>query len=306
MWHCMAAKRYSILVADRRTGIVRRFTLSLRPALVVLAVLGVLPTLVAVGAVSKSWWQARAWEEQIALLDQENESMRAATGALTEQVGSLQAALDDLDQFNPTDAERAAMARLPVGTRRQALGGGRPIPALLTSLNGPSMPPDGMGVLRQMLGALASRLDAARPQLERQAALARATPAIWPAFGGLSSGYGVRRDPFTSSPAVHLGLDISADHGQPVYATADGVIAEAERHSDYGNLVTVSHGFGIESRYAHLSGFAVRPGRSVRRGEVIGYVGSTGRSTSAHLHYEIWIDGRPVNPLGFLVGRDRP
>ena len=302
----MAAKRYSILVADRRTGIVRRFTLSLRPAVVVLAVLGVLPSLVAAGAVSKSLWQSGVWADQVALLEQQNESFRTATGALTEQVGSLQAALDDLDQFNPTDAERTAMARLPAGTRRQALGGGRPDPSLLNRMNGPSVTPDGMGVLRQMLGALASRLDAARPALERHAALARSTPAIWPAFGGLSSGYGVRRDPFTSAPAVHLGLDISADHGQPVYATADGVIAEAERHSDYGNLVTVSHGFGIESRYAHLSGFAVRPGRSIQRGDVIGYVGSTGRSTSPHLHYEIWIDGRPVNPLGFLVGRDHP
>lgn len=302
----MAAKRYSILVADRRTGVVRRFTLSLRPALIVLAVLAVLPSLVAVGAISKARWQSQAWTDQVTLLQQENASMRGATGALTEQVGSLQAALDDLDEFSPSDTERTAMARLPQGTRRQALGGGSPDVTLLARLHGPSATPDGMGVLRQMLGTLASRLEAARPQMERQAALARSTPAIWPAFGGLSSGFGVRRDPFTATPAVHLGLDISADHGQPVYATADGVVAEAERHGDYGNLVTVSHGFGIESRYAHLSGFAVRPGRTVRRGEVVGYVGSTGRSTSAHLHYEVWIDGRPMNPLGFLVGRDHP
>lgn len=302
----MAAKRYSILVADRRTGVVRRFTLSLRPALIVLTMLAVLPSLVALGALSKARWQSRIWTEQVALLQQENASMRTATGALTEQVDSLQAALDDFDAFSPTDTERAAMARLPKGTQRQALGGGLPDVNLLARLHGPSATPDGMGVLRQMLGTLASRLEAAKPQMERQAALARSTPAIWPAFGGLSSGFGVRRDPFTATPAVHLGLDISADHGQPVYATADGVVAEAERHSEYGNLVTVSHGFGIESRYAHLSGFAVRPGRTIRRGDIVGYVGSTGRSTSAHLHYEVWIDGRPVNPLGFLVGRDHP
>lgn len=302
----MAAKRYSILVADRRTGIVRRFTLSLRPALGIVAVLGLLPTLVAIGALSKSRWEGQMWEARVGDLAQENASMRAATGALTEQVGGLQAALDDLEQFRPSPAERAAMARLPRDTRREALGGGRPDPALVARLMGPPATPDGIGVLRQMLGALATRLDAARPQMEREAALARATPAIWPAFGGLSSGFGVRRDPFTSAPAVHLGLDISADHGQPVYASADGVVAGTERHSDYGNLVTVSHGFGIETRYAHLSGFAVRPGRTVRRGEMVGYVGSTGRSTSPHLHYEVWIDGRPTNPLGFLVGRDHP
>jgi murein DD-endopeptidase MepM/ murein hydrolase activator NlpD len=299
----MAAKRYTILVADRRTGVVRRFTLSLRPAIIVATILAAIPSLVAMGAVMKARWQAEVWEQQRASLLLENESMRVATGALAEQVDTLQTAIDDLDAFRPSETEAAAMARLPKRVRQRALGGAEVSPALLERLNGPSATPDGMGVLRQILGTLASQLESARPQLARQAALARATPAIWPAFGGLSSGYGVRRDPFTSAPASHLGLDISADHGQPVYATADGVVTEAERHHDYGNLVTVSHGYGIETRYAHLSGFAVRPGRTVRRGDVLGYVGSTGRSTSAHLHYEVWIDGRPTNPLGFLVSR---
>lgn len=299
----MAAKRYTILVADRRTGVVRRFTLSLRPAIVAVTLVALIPSLVALGAVMKSRWQADVWASQRASLVLENESMRVATGALAEQVGTLQTAMDDLDAFQPSETEAAAMARLPASVRRRALGGAATSPALLERLNGPSAAPDGMGVLRQMLGTLASQLESAKPQMAKQAALGRATPAIWPAFGGLSSGYGVRRDPFTSAPASHLGLDISADHGQPVYATADGVVAEAERHRDYGNLVTVSHGYGIESRYAHLSGFAVRPGRTVRRGDVLGYVGSTGRSTSAHLHYEVWIDGRPTNPLGFLVSR---
>ena len=121
--------------------------------------------LVALGALSKARWQSQAWTEQVALLQQENASMRTATGALTEQVGSLQAALDDLDEFSPTDTERAAMARLPQGTRRQALGGGRPDVNLLARLHGPSATPDGMGVLRQMLGTLASRLEAAKPQI---------------------------------------------------------------------------------------------------------------------------------------------
>jgi len=298
----MAAKRYTILVADRRTGVVRRFTLSLRPAIVLATILGVLPTLVALGALTKSRWEVQAWQVQVAALAQENDSMRAAAGALTEQVATLQTSLDDLEAFRLSETEQAAVSRLPRSVRREALGGSANA-TLVAGLNGPSAGPDGMGVLRQMLGTIASRLETARPHLAREAALARATPAIWPAFGGLSSSYGMRRDPFTSVPAMHLGLDISADHGQPVYATGDGVVAEAERHHDYGNIVTIGHGFGIESRYAHLSGFAVRPGRTVKRGDIIGYVGSTGRSTSAHLHYEVWIDGRPTNPLRFLVSR---
>lgn len=301
----MAAKRYSILVADRRTGSVRRFTLSLRPALAAVAVLAVIPSLVAAGALFKARWDQASLRSDLVVLQQENDSMRTATVALTAQVGTLQTTLDDFSVFTPSAAEQSAMARLPVGLRRRALGGTVPDAALLARMQGPSATPDTMGVLRQMLSTLEGHLAAAKPHMEKQAALARATPAIWPAFGGLSSGFGTRRDPFTGGPGMHLGLDISADHGQPVYATADGVVSEAQYHGDYGNLVTVSHGFGLESRYAHLSRFAVRPGKTVSRGDLLGYVGSTGRSTSAHLHYEIWIDGRPINPLGFLVGRDR-
>jgi murein DD-endopeptidase MepM/ murein hydrolase activator NlpD len=302
----MAAKRYSILIADRRTGVVRRFTLSLRPAVLALTVMALLPSLVATGAVFKNRWHSAALQADLSALQQENDSMRTATVALTGQVGSLQMTLDDWAAATPTEAERAAMARLPPTIRRRALGGGIADAALLARLQGPSASPDAMGILRQMLGTLESHLAAARPQMERQAALARATPSIWPAFGGLTSGFGSRRDPFTGTPALHLGLDIAADHGQAVYATADGVVSEAQFHAQYGNVVTVSHGFGLESRYAHLSRFAVRPGKTVSRGDLLGHVGSTGRSTSAHLHYEIWIDGRPVNPLGFLIGRDRP
>jgi murein DD-endopeptidase MepM/ murein hydrolase activator NlpD len=171
-------------------------------------------------------------------------------------------------------------------------------------LSGPTAQPDAVGVVRQMLSALESRLETARPRLERHAALARATPAIWPALGALSSSFGVRRDPFTAAESMHPGLDLDVDLGDPVFATADGVVTEAHYHPEYGNLVIVSHGFGIETRYAHLSRHRVRPGTSVTRGQVVGEAGSTGRSTGSHLHYEVWIDGRPVNPLQYLVARD--
>jgi murein DD-endopeptidase MepM/ murein hydrolase activator NlpD len=122
-------------------------------------------------------------------------------------------------------------------------------------------------------------------------------------MGWLTSGFGVRSDPFTGRQASHPGLDISGKTGDPVYATADGRVATAGRTGDYGNLVIIEHAFGLTTRYGHLSRFNVKPGASVRRGDVIGYVGSTGRSTASHLHYEVWANGRPVNPLKLLVGR---
>jgi murein DD-endopeptidase MepM/ murein hydrolase activator NlpD len=148
---------------------------------------------------------------------------------------------------------------------------------------------------------MASRLDIMRSGVQRRQALAAATPSIWPVAGWLSSSYGNRRDPFTGGADFHPGLDISADYGQPVRATADGTVAVAGASGAYGNLVEIDHGYGIVTRYGHLSRFGSRTGQQVHRGDVIGYVGSTGRSTSAHLHYEILLNGKLTNPLKLLA-----
>ena len=117
----------------------------------------------------------------------------------------------------------------------------------------------------------------------------------------MTSLFGSRKDPFTGQPDYHTGLDISADRGTPVRATADGTVESAGYQGNYGNAIVVAHGFGIGTRFGHLSQFAVRPGQKVKRGEVIGYVGATGRATSPHLHYEILINGQPINPLRILT-----
>ena len=120
-------------------------------------------------------------------------------------------------------------------------------------------------------------------------------------LGQLTSSFGARRDPFTLADSLHPGLDVDVDLGAPVHVTADGVVAEAGYHPEYGNVVTVSHGFGIQTRYAHLQRFVVRQGTSVRRGQVVGHAGSTGRSTGTHLHYEVWLRGKRINPVGAKV-----
>jgi len=120
-----------------------------------------------------------------------------------------------------------------------------------------------------------------------------------------TSGYGVRSDPFRGSAAMHAGIDLSGPIGTPIYATADGVVSTAGWNSGgYGNLVKVDHGRGIETRYGHLSAITVRPGDRITRGQVIGRMGSTGRSTGSHLHYEVRIDGRAVNPIPFMKSAD--
>ena len=148
-------------------------------------------------------------------------------------------------------------------------------------------------------------MSSVRSDVEKRSALAAATPSIWPAHGWLSSTVGARQDPITGESDYHEGLDISADRGTPVYATADGVVRTAGREGGYGNLVILDHEYGLETRYGHLSRLHVREGTSVKRGDIIGLVGSTGRSTGSHLHYEVRVNGRLLNPLQLLLNYRR-
>jgi murein DD-endopeptidase MepM/ murein hydrolase activator NlpD len=115
-----------------------------------------------------------------------------------------------------------------------------------------------------------------------------------------TSNFGVRSDPFRGTAAMHAGVDIPGAVGTPIYATADGIVSHAGRQGGYGNLVQVNHGRGIETRYGHLSKVLVADNSRVRRGQIIGLMGSTGRSTGSHLHYEVRVDGKAVNPIPFL------
>jgi murein DD-endopeptidase MepM/ murein hydrolase activator NlpD len=166
-------------------------------------------------------------------------------------------------------------------------------------------PENAFGLLREILEGIEHRLTSVRTDVDRRNALAAATPSIWPAHGWLSSIVGSRKDPFTGDADYHQGLDISADHGSPVYATADGTVRHAAREGAYGNLITIDHGYGLETRYGHLSKYDVKPGAKVKRGDIVGRVGSTGRATGPHLHYEVRVNGRLLNPLQLLLQQRR-
>jgi len=126
-------------------------------------------------------------------------------------------------------------------------------------------------------------------------------PSIWPTNGRLLSSFGARSDPFTGGSAFHAGVDISCPTGTPIKVAADGIVRSAQWSGAYGKLIVISHGGGLETYYAHLSGFEVIPGQEVRRGQIIARSGSTGRSTSPHLHYEVRQGGAPVNPYKYLA-----
>jgi murein DD-endopeptidase MepM/ murein hydrolase activator NlpD len=126
-------------------------------------------------------------------------------------------------------------------------------------------------------------------------------PQVMPAsLKMISSGFGYRHDPFTGSAAMHAGLDFRGPVGAPIYAAAKGKVTFAGVHSGYGNCIEISHGNGLMTRYAHMSAFRARVGQDVAAGDVIGAIGSTGRSTGPHLHFEVRINDRAVNPRPFL------
>lgn len=126
------------------------------------------------------------------------------------------------------------------------------------------------------------------------------TPSIWPVLGHITDSFGERLDPFSGEGAFHTGVDVGADYGAPVHCTADGVIVTADTHTGYGRVVIVDHGFGLTTWYAHLSAYAAVAGTRVKRGEVVGYTGISGRSTGPHVHYEVRMNNAPVNPWRYM------
>ena len=132
-----------------------------------------------------------------------------------------------------------------------------------------------------------------------------AIPSAEPVKGtAFTSGYGVRSDPFRGRAAMHAGIDLAGPLGTPIYATADATVGRSRWANGYGNLIELEHGKGIQTRYGHLSRSIVKEGQNVKRGQLIGYMGSTGRSTGSHLHYEVRIDGKAVNPVPFMQSNE--
>jgi murein DD-endopeptidase MepM/ murein hydrolase activator NlpD len=283
----------------------RQLTVNVRIAAgLVIGVLA-LPILMGLGAK----WSARNEIDQLrsdrSVLQVENGSYRAATGELTAQIQSLETVINDLGVRSQLDpAQARAMQKLPAVVKTRAAGGAN-VPANVAVAEmvkaAFATPEDTFGVLRDLLQGLESRLRSVRSNVERREALASSTPSIWPAHGWLTGMFGGRSDPFSGEPAFHQGLDISTEKGQPVYATADGTVETASYTGDYGNLIVIKHGFGLVTRYGHLSRYNVKPGTQVKRGDVIGFVGATGRATGAHVHYEILANGQLINPLQLLT-----
>jgi len=158
-----------------------------------------------------------------------------------------------------------------------------------------------MEVLRQQINKTIDNVGEIKDYLSQQRDLFMATPRGWPVSGWISSGFGYRTHPITGKRDFHTGVDISQDPGTAIRATADGIVSFAGWSGANGRLVAIEHGHGFRTYYAHNKKINVKVGDVVQRGDIIAYLGSTGRSTGPHVHYEVWKDGKPVNPTSYLI-----
>ncbi|AXP81307.1 Murein DD-endopeptidase MepM [Mariniflexile rhizosphaerae] len=164
-----------------------------------------------------------------------------------------------------------------------------------------------LDILQKQIVVQSKSLDEIAKLAEEKEKLLAAIPAIQPVrnedLKRMASGYGMRSDPFTKVRKMHYGMDFSAPRGTPIYATGDGVVERADnKATGYGNHIKINHGYGYESLYAHLYKYNVRKNQKVVRGDLIGFVGSTGRSEAPHCHYEVIKDGERINPINFYYG----
>ncbi|HEY2932401.1 MAG TPA: M23 family metallopeptidase [Acidobacteriota bacterium] len=162
---------------------------------------------------------------------------------------------------------------------------------------------DRLTYLDSRVGDLQSEFTELNNFYQRQTMLMAVTPSILPVNGYESAAFGYRQDPFHGGREFHSGIDFSSPSGNKVVATADGVVTFAGSRPGYGRTVVVDHRFGMSTLFGHMSRVSVIPGQQVKRGSIVGYVGSTGRSTGPHLHYEVRLNDRPLNPVNFLHGR---
>lgn len=257
--------------------------------LAILAVVGGITVVAAVGSYSRMLWKVGDYNS----LRRQQDTLQRQYKQLQSSVVSTDQRLDSLQSLATEVAMTYGIMRLP-----QSPFSGDNAPAETdTAFN--------LSIAQfQFLERNAASVAVvnAGMQLMPEATLAGSefTPSLWPVIGHLTAGFGERLDPFSGEGAFHTGVDISSQYGTAVRATADGVVVGAEEHVGYGRLVVLDHGFGVTTFYGHLSAFNVTPGQHVNRGDVIGYVGVSGRTTGPHVHYEVRINGAPVNPMRYL------
>ena len=294
----------TLMYVPGRAGQIRRFHFPrfwVRRAAIVGAFLGA-----AMLTLGVDYVRARIQLSELDYLRGETREQHEQLVEYTEQLGRIST---DLERISSFDRKLRVIANLDPADPIPLPGIGGVDGELIDPSELPGLTRDRRH--RRMLDSLSGLSDAATAQAERMAELVAhledqsarlsSTPSISPAKGWITSAFGYRSSPFTGGREFHRGLDIAGRRGTPIYAPADGVVRFAGERRALGNSVTLQHGYGVESLYGHMSELTVKRGQKVARGEQIGTLGSTGRSTGPHLHYQVQVNGVPVNPRNYIL-----
>ncbi len=254
-----------------------------------------------------NWTKTRHYQRELANLLKENQEQKIQLVSFNSKFNAMAQELDRLQEFNTKIKVMVDLDQTNTGHSVSSVGG--PIPKATKDEFLPLYRTERLARrMHTFIDQLATdaKLEELRQQeiisfIDQKKEILARTPSIWPTTGWITSRFGYRRSPFTGQRELHKGLDISAPKGTPIYATAKGIVVNVGRNNGYGKNIVVDHGSGVVTRYAHLSKYAVKKGAKIQRGQLIAYVGNTGRSTGPHLHYEVRLNGVPVNPMRYIL-----
>ena len=302
----MADKKYTIMILPDETTKVRRYRL---PKVLVRGVVAAaVVAVVGLGFMVTDYAGVKGKMAEIDRLNKETRQQKQQLITFAKSMDELQGEMARLRQFDMKLRVMADLDGVVYPEQVMGIGGENPDPfnPLQAELTGQNQ-----SLIKNMTSGIAKLRTEANIQersfqelvgyLEDQKSILSSTPSIWPVRGWLTSGFGYRRSPFTGRREMHKGLDVATRTGTAVIAPADGLVVFSGREGGFGNMVIVDHGYGITTKYAHLSSAEAKMSQKIKRGDILGRVGNTGRSTGPHLHYEIVVNGVSINPSRYIL-----
>ena len=301
----LPSRKTTLVIIPENTSRVRQFKLS--RTFIVLAICFVLLSVTTISVVVYDYCKLKKALPSMHALEREVADQRVQIQAFAKKIGTLKSDIVALKEFETKIRVIANVERPADQDAVFGIGGSMP-EDLDTSL---PLTEKHNGLLRQMHAHVEHLHEASAVQkeafeelhkyLQRQKSLLASTPAITPTMGWISSGFGYRISPFTGLKEFHQGIDIATRMGTSIIAPADGTVTFMGTKGSLGKCIVIKHGYGMVTRYGHLKKYLVKPGTRVKRGDKIALVGNTGRSTAPHLHYEVHLNGIPVNPVKYIL-----
>jgi len=294
----MANEFYTLIVVPHAKARFRQIRVPVRLAKWTLTMVGAVGFTVA--GVLVHYARITAEIHDLRRLRTENSELLSKTRSYEENAGKLQAKVQQLQTMVTKLGVMAGLEHSLPEAGSAGVGG-----AIGTESQAPVLAPRALAAIDESLTTLTRRSAQLEEFYRDQTLVLASTPSIWPVRGYLSAAFGNRKDPFTGQRDFHSGIDISTPIGTRIFAPADGVVLSAAVQGAYGNSIVIDHGYGVVTRYGHLDAYAVRAGQRVRRGDLVAFVGNTGRSTGPHLHYEVWVRDQAQNPIHFILDEYR-